>query len=473
MKETKRRMELYSFYDRTGMERHLAEMAEKGWLLEKIGQFLWTYKAIEPKRLTFSVTYFPAASQFDPRPSEEQETFYDFCAHTGWVLAAANAQMQIFYNEGLEPIPIGTDPVQEVALIHRTMKKSFLPAQLLLLAVGLLNGWMFLSELRRDLIGTLSNTSRLFSVFCFILVILLAAAELGTYFYWHRKAATAAEQGDFYETRGHKKLQAGAFLLLGLVTVWYLLRTFTGESRMMRVLTTLMFLVYVPGIFLLVNGIKAFLKKRGVSAGVNRAVTMGGSFVLAMALVFGITFLTLYGSSHGWFKEPDEETYVAGGHTWTASNDPLPLTVEKLTGDDREGYDRQLREESSFLLAHMEVDERPRFDVEGRKDMYWLDYEVVLVKVPGLYESCWEQLFHERDHWNDGEPEEEWNFYAPVDPAPWGAERAYRWDGPLGPGSRYLLGYRDRIVEIELDEPEGTWAPTGEQMTLVGEKLGN
>ena len=42
MKETKRRMELYSFYDRTGMEKHLAKMAEKGWLLEKIGQFFWT-----------------------------------------------------------------------------------------------------------------------------------------------------------------------------------------------------------------------------------------------------------------------------------------------------------------------------------------------------------------------------------------------------------------------------------------------
>ena len=472
MKETKRRMELYSFYDRTGMEKHLANMAEKGWLLEKIGQFLWTYKAIEPKRLTFSVTYFPAASQFDPRPSEEQETFYDFCAHTGWVLAAANAQMQIFYNERPQPVPIETDPMVEIETVHRTMKKSFLPAQVLLLAVGLLNGWMFLAELRRDLIGTLSNTSRLFSVFCFILVILLAAAELGTYFYWHRKAATAAEQGDFYETRGHKKLQAGAFLLLGLVTVWYLLRTFTGESRMMRVLTTLMFLVYVPGIFLLVNGIKWLLKRRGVSANVSRVVTFAGAFVIAFALVGGITAFTVHGGLRGWFDE-NEETYEWNGHTFTASNDPLPLTVEELTGDSREGYDRQLREESSFLLAHMEVDERPRFDVEGRKDMYWLDYEVVLVKVPGLYESCWEQLFHERDHWNDGEPEEEWNFYAPVDPAPWGAERAYRWDGPLGPGSRYLLGYRDRIVEIELDEPEGTWAPTGEQMTLVGEKLGN
>ena len=56
MKETKRRLETFSFYDRTGLEEHLARMAAEGWLLDKIGQFLWHYRRIEPKKLTFSVT---------------------------------------------------------------------------------------------------------------------------------------------------------------------------------------------------------------------------------------------------------------------------------------------------------------------------------------------------------------------------------------------------------------------------------
>ena len=148
MKETKRRLETFSFYDRTGLEAHLARMAAEGWLVEKIGQFFWYYRKIEPKTLTFSVTYFPKASQFDPRPSEEQETFYDFCAHTGWVLAAANAQLQVFYNERPDPVPIETDPVQEVETIHRAMKKSFLPAQLLLAVCG---GFKICGYLSQDL----------------------------------------------------------------------------------------------------------------------------------------------------------------------------------------------------------------------------------------------------------------------------------------------------------------------------------
>ena len=72
MKETKRRLETFSFYDRTGLEEHLARMAAEGWLLDKIGQFLWHYRRIEPKKLTFSVTYFPKASAFDPGPSDRK-----------------------------------------------------------------------------------------------------------------------------------------------------------------------------------------------------------------------------------------------------------------------------------------------------------------------------------------------------------------------------------------------------------------
>ena len=33
MKEKKRRIERYSFYDRTEIARHLERMAEKGWLI--------------------------------------------------------------------------------------------------------------------------------------------------------------------------------------------------------------------------------------------------------------------------------------------------------------------------------------------------------------------------------------------------------------------------------------------------------
>ena len=178
MKKTKRRLETFSFYDRTGLESHLTRMAEKGWLLEKIGQFFWTYRKIEPKTLTFSVTYFPEASQFDPGPSEEQEAFYDLCAHSSWQLAAASAQLQVFYNEGPDPVPIDTDPVLEVESIHRTMKKSLIPSHLAMLALAVFQVVMFVWRAAEAPIENLANPAVPLIALCWALVVALAGVEL-------------------------------------------------------------------------------------------------------------------------------------------------------------------------------------------------------------------------------------------------------------------------------------------------------
>ena len=99
MKTKKRRLEFFSFYNHTGIENHLTDMAKKGWMIESISNFYWTYRKIEPTDIHFSVSYYPRASDFDPGPTEEQQTFHDFCAHTGWNLACTWFQMQVFYNE--------------------------------------------------------------------------------------------------------------------------------------------------------------------------------------------------------------------------------------------------------------------------------------------------------------------------------------------------------------------------------------
>lgn len=472
MKDVKRRLETFSFYDRTGLERHLAEMAQKGWLLEKIGQFLWTYRRIEPKALTFSVCYFPKASQFDPEPSEEQQTFYDFCAHTGWTLAAASAQLQVFYNEREDPVPIETDPVLEVEAIHRTMKRSVLPSQLVLLALAVLNGALYLWRLNSDPIGVLASSANLFTGFCWLEVVVLVGVETFSYFRWHRRAALAAERGEFFTTRSHRKLQIAALVLLAVGMVWYILSiTFSGD-RMMMVTAVLMFCVYMPGLFALVWGVKGFLKRKKVSAKVNRVVTFVSAFVAAYLIVGVIVFGVLIGSSRGWLAGQDEETYQYKGTTFTARSDALPLTVEDLADVSFEGYTRECRVEESLFLAQYDATQHPRLGAEQFKDMPRLEYTVTVVKLPSLYGTCKDSLLHDRaERWNRDMPESEWYSYEPSDPAPWGAEEAYRWTrrGEYGPRNTFLLCYPDRFVEITLNHD---WTITPAQMKLVGERLG-
>ena len=88
MKDTKRRLEAFAFFDHTGIQAHLENMAAQGWMVEQPGTYLWRYRRIEPQTLRFAVTYFPAASEFDPDPTEGQQIYEDYCQAAGWHLAA-------------------------------------------------------------------------------------------------------------------------------------------------------------------------------------------------------------------------------------------------------------------------------------------------------------------------------------------------------------------------------------------------
>lgn len=59
MKHTKREwMPLYSFLDRKRVTDHLADMAARGWMLDRLGTWSWHYRRAEPKQLRFAVTFF-------------------------------------------------------------------------------------------------------------------------------------------------------------------------------------------------------------------------------------------------------------------------------------------------------------------------------------------------------------------------------------------------------------------------------
>lgn len=122
MKNRMLRFETYSFYDSTGMERHLEHMAARGWMIEQISAFGWRYRRIPPTQIHFAVAYYPPASDFDPEPTEGQRTLQDFCVRTGWQLACTQAQIQIYYNEDADPLPLETDPVVKVTTLHRAAK---------------------------------------------------------------------------------------------------------------------------------------------------------------------------------------------------------------------------------------------------------------------------------------------------------------------------------------------------------------
>ena len=432
MRETKRQMSLYSFYDHTGIEKHLARMAERGWLLCKIGQLFWHYRRIEPKKITFSVCYFPQATIYDPRPSEGQEEFYDLCAHAGWTLAGSSGQLQVFCHQGENPTPIDTDPALEVEAIHQSAKKTVLPANFLLLGVAVLNLGLFLWRLWDNPVLTLASGGSLLALVAYTLILVNCTVELCSYFRWRRRARRAAERGEFLPTRSRVWLQrlllaillpAGAWCLAGM------LRDGLGGLAAVSMLG-------VIGIIAAVLGVRKLLKGAGVSAKANLRGTLAVCVVLSILFAAAIPWLVIRGLN----SRPDPGA------------EELPLSVADLVEMDPDHYSRWQFRTSSPLLALLQVSDYPRIYGEMTHS---LRYDVTVVKAPALYGLC-------RDHYL-GEDSR----YAPTDPAPWGAQEAYRYVLNGQTLEHYVLCYPHRVVEITLD-----WTPTAEQMAVVGEKLG-
>lgn len=441
----------FSCYDRTGMERHLEQRAAQGWLLERISNFGWYYRRIEPRQIHFTVTHYLRASQFDPEPTEEQREFHDFCLRSGWRLAASSGQMQVFYNEEPDPVPIDTEPALELERIGKMMKRV-LPFQFILLAIGFCMGGSWLWSLTHRPIDLLSSAYNLATGAIWLMLFLWCAADLFRYFTWRYKAKKAAPLGEFVPTKGCHKLML-AMLAVTVLSFAYLL---LADRKPGFRLVMLLILAGYALLFLVVNGVKGYLKRRKASRALNRGITLTVDVVLAFALMVGIAAGLIWGISTGRISSIEELI------------DP-PLSVEDLTGVEDDRYVTRRMADSTFLITqrdfyqHIYPDQR-----QAGEQLESLDYTIVDIHLPALYPWCVEELLHDRDDWS-GEMEDGQPFYyqyQAIDSAPWGAARAYQlWAGGE-PATTYLICWQGRIVELD-----PTFALTQEQMTIAAEKL--
>ena len=470
MLKTKYEYNFYSFYDHTGMEQHFEKMAAQGWLIEKLGYF-WRYRRIGPQALRFSVVYYSEASEFDPtKPSEGELTFYDFCAQAGWNKAASRAQMNVFYNEDANAVPIETDAALQVETLHQSMKKEQLIAWFLMLALAL---WIFFDMRKgfiRDFAAALSRLSALSAILDSVLLFLLCALELGGYYLWRRRAKREAKLGRFLPTRSHPVLQMLALLVLVMGCAVVLYSDKEGRGTYLAILTGIVLLDA------LIWGIKGLLKRRGGSAELNRGITLVS--VLILSFIFSFTYLRSV--RNGQFDQTPEnatryEVTWSNGETsfYYAYDDPLPLYVKDLTKTDYDRYSCELAEESSPLASQVRGAQRMRTGDED--DAPELNYEVTDVKFAPLFDACLDgELKYYQNYtvtfYRTHRPFRNWE-YREVDAAPWGADRAWQaFDTESdGWGVSWVLTRGKRIVRIGGSALTGTLSQA--QMDTISEKL--
>ena len=454
MSTVKRTLVNVSFYDSEAIQQKLEQMAARGWMIQKAGNLFWTYTKIPPQKLRFAVTYFPGASEYDPKPSERQLEREELCAQDGWRLVLRWDAMQIFCTDREDAVPIDTDPVPQVDNIHRTMKKKVLVSQLLMVLLSLWNLYLQLSQLRRDPADYLSDTSQLFTIPLWLLLLLMTIWELIFYFRWERRAKAAAEHGVFLPVRAHRGLSWGA---VGLAIVFLLLSaSFSSDGLLFLFFATVALVIPI----LLSRWMIGEMRRQGVSRRVNLAVTCAVMFVL---MIVGTGAVAVGAAIQGWRVTPGEESQPVGQYDWDGLtmdiyDDPLPLEVEDLVQVDAR-WSKEARLQESPLLAYGDYRQDLLFteEIQG----YELRYEITDVKVPFLYDFVKDGFIR------DNQDEVLEKYLIPVDPAPWEAEEVYQvsWsDGVLD--DTYLVCWEKRIVEIKF-----YWTPTQEQIQIAAERL--
>ncbi len=462
MRETKRRMENLALYDYKRVEQHLSAMAAKGWRLESIGARLWKYRRAEPAKVRYAVTYIQDASQFNPGPTERQQTLEELCAAAGWEKVADWFQMQIYCSEAENPIPLETEESVRLEAVHRSMKRNFLPANIIFLLVSLIMSGLFIHTLIVNPLHIFENDGRLFTGPLLLLVTVLLLISLTHYWLWYQRSAKSVSQGGACADPGDIRWVnwVGYALLIPWTTLYclsWLARGLPGPA-----VYFVLHMLIICLMILLLRKTTALLRRMKASFGLNLFLTLLADVVLAAVLVGGLNIAAIKG---GWFNGAKGETYIYQGQEWDVSPMDLPLTVSDLTEETYSHISRQDTSAGSVLLPRrvcrehvMEGTVREGIRYEITKPRRWL-YDMAVRNAAASREETFSYRtarFSWLYTWEE------------VPAAPWGAERAYRelCDGEFT--DTVLLIFSDRLVEFEYSSDL-----TPEQMALAGETLKN
>lgn len=464
MRNTKREwMPLYGFLDRKRVTDHLSDMAAGGWMLDHLSSWSWRYRRTEPKRLRFAVTFFAGAGRFSPTPAEGLDTFQDYCAQAGWHTAASLDQVQVFYNEDPDAVPIETDPAAELENIRRSVGKPMVRSYLALLLICLLEVVQQCWQLLRDPVDTLANANGLLSYTAYLPLLVLILASLFSYRRWLRRAS-AAEAGlplpDLRSARG----------LSVLVIVWSVLLivgVFASLSRSTgMVLLTMGMLLFLALTCFLADTARKSLQHLRCPPWANVLVMAGICVAMFVGGMAGLFALVMHNAGTGWLEDrPPAEIYTYHGMTWSVYHDPIPLRVEDLVEVDYDRWSTEADVDRSPLAAHGTYRQDARL---GDGDLPELRYETVTVKIPFLYDLCKQDFIDQVERHNKDLSPEHWDVYRAVDPAPWGAEEVLQRYRSGEPVNQFLLCWPGRMAEVDLP---WDWDLTAGQMALIGETL--
>ena len=462
MKNTKRLMLMnYNYYKE--IEQKLELYAKKGLVLEKMGPYLWTFKKTEPQNLKYTVTYFAEGSVFNPHPTDNQQTYFDYAKAAGWDFVCEYNQMQIFCSSLENPPEFETDEKEKLENIHKCMKKSFVVSQLLMLVVFALNLFLRLNSLKRNPTDFLSSNIDLTTFLMFFCIILYSSYTLINYYMWYNKSKKSVDMGgsiieNFNKTRRYFNIGYIIFLfsLVGYMFMHLLTNTAFGIIALSVVQLPLFALIFWGSITL--------LKRRKISANANKIISIS-LLIITGVLYLGFIFYSIprfsfSERSNKPYTTVDWEVYEGMTREYRLYSDKIPLTCEDLYGHiDFEYYSYEADVEDTPMLHRSHYSQtRPPMKNAPPK----LEYSIYKPKFEFVKNIVVSDLTKLED-WSDRKLET-------LDNAIFSTEKAYAFyyeeaNEKLFSGE-YILVFTDKIIQIDAET-----SFTDEQIEIIKNKL--
>ncbi len=448
MRMIKHRREEFLLFDYAGVEKHLVKMAAKGWRLVDIEFGTWTYERMEPAKIRYSVTYIPTVSAFDPAKTAEKDRMDEYCKIAGWEKVADWNQMQIYCSEDPEAVDIETDESVRLEAIRKSMRKTFLVSNILLLCVFAIQGCNQRLSYRVNPVSYLSQNSNLIAIGLIVFGITVTLINLLYYLYWINKSKRLiAEGGRCAEVRFYRPFAYGSLAIVLGILVIYIFSFTSGD-------TTLLFLGALAGLFLiiyLVRKTSVIMRRKGVDQLLNKIVTFIVDIVLAIVLVSVIAWA---GTKMVLDDEKEYEIFISGDQEWHIYQDEIPVKVEDLIDVDYEHASYVTRTENESILLKFGQYMQQSYATDENTYYMSMDYDVVEVKADFLYDMCLEGYLKRYDKYDD------WGRYDEIDIYESAViDRLYQmqYDGEYG--NEWIICSDDLIIWLYAD-----WELTEEEM---------
>ena len=444
--KTRKEFFMYTLLEFSDIEKRLEQRALEGWRLKKTGTFIWTYEEAEPKKVHYSIVFFPKTDALAPEPPESLVMMREFCEKTGWELVAERGQMQVFCNEETNPVPIETEAWIQVKNIHETMKKGFVLPYGILLGNSILQLGTQAMQFLLSPLEWLCMGFNFFMIWCWLGLGIGCTVEVIHYYAWYKKAKRIAEEEEtLYLPKSINgfRITYLTIAMVALILAIVAISNFTTIKYGWFIVVWSLILVGVP------IGGSQLLKKRKVSAKWNRIAIVIFTIVATIGMV--LTVVISVAKDADFIFRRDEEMSLQ-------ISDFREVEIE----EDLREYSRR---SDSVFLSREEGHQSERWEEDENVSMLSsIDYTILVVKTPFLYDFCKKELMTDKDNYYVDE-ELGQRGYRKVDMPQWGSEEVYQhYDYDGEPENEYFICYEDSMIQIDFG-----WHVTDEDIAKIRE----